>query len=407
MAAMTRIVVLRKVVLGVLVLAASISVVRGINNAWHHSQDFQWNPEVQFVRGIDPCKFYLEKHTQFLAQIPPYGHFIYIMFLPFGFMSFTAAKVVWSLLNVGFAVSIFYFLRSKFPDRQTAIVFLSVFLCSTPFRESMYNGQQTLLTLFLVVLSVYVSEQGRSGWAAFLGGVAAFKYSFGVPLFPAYIRKPWTAVPAYVLAPLIGIVVYAIRFHNSLQETVFLPLRVTLAPNAHGPGATDLLTLLQQHQAGWLTFALPLGLLLTIVVAERIWLAIDGLLDRCAFFTVVAFLLALHIPYDQVFLLLPAVAVLKARPNLRYAVWAIIVYFGYASLYLGELWAHLSVEPGHTWPPYGRVKMLPYNHLLMWLQFVLLTAHFVEKRYRPVNGATPHATSTLAALSGKSSPKAR
>lgn len=383
--------------------AAVVSVARGLRNAWNHSQDFQWNPEVQFVHGIDPCKYYLQNHTQFLSQIPPYGHFLYILFLPFGFMSFATAKLIWSVLNVGFAVSVFYLLKSKFPDRRMAFFFLVALLCSTPFRETMYNGQHALLSLSLVAFSVWASDHGRPRWAGFLGGVAAFKYSFGIPLFPAYLNKPWTAVAAYSLASLIGIVVYALWLHDGLWETVLLPLRVTLSPNAHGPGATDLMTFLERHNAGGMSYALPMAVLLGLVVVDKAWLRIQGLLDRCAYYTVAAFLVALHIPYDQVFLLLPAIAAIRARRDLKYAIWAITAYFWYAAFYVGELWARLSTAPDHNWPPFGRVHMLPYNHAMMWGLLAFLIVHFAEKRRE----TTPQATSTFAALSGRSSPNAR
>ena len=164
-----------------LLLLAIVSLCTGFHTAiqLNESSDMQWSPTRLLPHRINPYEYSLVgniTHQLIMYQIPNYLHTLYLIMLPLGALKWHAAEIVWASLNVFFAFFSVLFLAKKenFTTQQKMIVLL-LFLCSTPFRNALGNGQQTLFTFFFVVLSFYAKSY--SGYII-TTSLAITKYSF-------------------------------------------------------------------------------------------------------------------------------------------------------------------------------------------------------------------------------------
>jgi hypothetical protein len=229
-------------------------------------------------------------------------------------------------LNIIFASAVFLLMAHRFNRRILFVIYL-LFLCSTPLRNSIGNGQQSLLCLFLYMSAVNLADRGHRSLASTVAGLGSFKFSFGVPLLPAFMFDRWKYVALYGIPTVIGILFWVIYFHRGLIETIFLPLSVSQG----AIGAADLLSILKMQgfsQSIWL--GVPLLILCAVMVIERVWYPIADTLDAVAFYAILSLLLIYHSSYDQVFLLPCALIVLGSESfAVRLVTWAIVGYFWY------------------------------------------------------------------------------
>ena len=209
-----------------LCVLACISITQGLINASKYSQDFQWSPTSLLLQGVDPYEEFLLHPNDgriLLTQVPVYSHFTYLLLSPLAFFPFEKAKLIWAGLNVAFCILIFILLRENIRKRNLAILFL-IFMCSTSTRNAIGNGQQSLLSLVFYAAAIRAS--GRDGGlpGAFLGGVGAFKYSFGVPMFFAFDRNRFLNAAAYLISSLAGVVFWSLYFGKPVVEASMLPI---------------------------------------------------------------------------------------------------------------------------------------------------------------------------------------
>jgi len=218
------------VLASVLSVLACISVAQGVINAASFSQDFQWSPTVLLIRhGVDPYEeFLLDPSTEriLLTQIPLYSHFLYLLLSPLAFIPFETAKLVWAGLNLTFCVSVFFLLRRQI-SRDGLVALFLVFMCSTATRNAIGNGQQSLLSLVLYAAAIRLSATGFGLLGPLVGGVAAFKYSFGVPMFFAFDRWRFVNAITYVIPSLVGVFFWSLYFGKPIIEAGALPLRLS------------------------------------------------------------------------------------------------------------------------------------------------------------------------------------
>jgi hypothetical protein len=197
--------------LTLLVLLACGSTGVGVHDALHRSQDFQWSGERLLLQHIDPWAEYLRgdpQHRLLQTQIPNYLPILYLLIVPVGLLPLLYAKLLWALSNVFFAIASatmvakFYGLRG-----WRVIALVSLMLMATPTRNSIGNGQQGLILLFLWCLSLMVERLQASN--IMLVGVSYLKYSFAPPLalfllFRKGVRSLLlSAVPALVATGLL------------------------------------------------------------------------------------------------------------------------------------------------------------------------------------------------------------
>ena len=207
------------------VALACISIAAGAHNAWTSSIDFRWVPTHLLVHHIDPWKDYLAGdplHAYFLVQTPVYLPLLYVILAPLGLLSFPAAKVCWCVCNVLFglaAVSLVvrYYALTR---AQIFLVFL-LFLCGTPFRNSVGNGQHDLLVLVCIAAAFCLDSKA----APLFVGVSYVKYSFGPPFFLyLWFRKSFLSALISLVPVLVGILIVSAWLHANPVQITFDPL---------------------------------------------------------------------------------------------------------------------------------------------------------------------------------------
>jgi hypothetical protein len=168
-----------------LVLAAAVvSTLQGGRDAIHRSQDFQWSGERLLFQHVDPWAEYLRgdpDHRFYATQIPNYLAILYVLIIPFGFLSLVQANLAWFLCNLAFAVTSAVLAARFYGLQRYVFLIIGLMLAATPTRMTFGNGQQGLLVLFLWSLSLFSTRltDGRS----LVCGISYFKFSFGPPVF--------------------------------------------------------------------------------------------------------------------------------------------------------------------------------------------------------------------------------
>jgi hypothetical protein len=175
-----------------LMLLAIVSAGVGARNGLHHSQDFQWSGARLLVGHVDPWAEYLRgdpDHRIVLTQNPNYLAILYVLILPLGLLPFMAAKIVWIVCNLVFAIvsgavaARFYGLRGR-----GVVTVVCLLLMATPVRNSIGNGQQGLLVLSIWCLSLLTLK--LSDTRAGLVGLSYCKFNFAPPVF-LYLLFRW------------------------------------------------------------------------------------------------------------------------------------------------------------------------------------------------------------------------
>ncbi|MGH9615329.1 MAG: glycosyltransferase family 87 protein [Acidobacteriaceae bacterium] len=333
---------------------ALISIADAIRNSILHSLDFQWSPARLLAQHIDPWAIYLSgdpAHRILLNQVPNDLHELYVAMMPFGYLAYMPAKVVWAIVNVALVLlSCCLVARMYELTRRRAWLLTVVVLTGTPTRVTIGNGQVTALVLvFLALWSVSLSSSGRG----LLLGAAWAKYSVP-PVLAAFLllRRRWRLLLCSVLPPALGFLFIYGWLRTPFWTLLLEPFRTSA--NNVSPGLANVMAIGEialrhpplfrpvpdafylSNSAGW-ALAIPYlcGVLLAVAIAVFLFtsgkqtLEVDGrILMACL---MAACLLCFkHQIYDFLFLIFPLGLALKVGPS-RARNWllGLIGYFWY------------------------------------------------------------------------------
>ncbi len=297
----------RRLVLAVLFILALISVGQGVGNALKYSRDFQWSPIVVLWDGINPYSEVLSGNfsiRMILDQSPGYLHAMYVFLAPFALLDWEPAKVVWLIFNLVAGLFICYFLGAQYQlCAQMRFVITFIFLCSTPFRNCLGNGQISILML-LCFTALYSTRHTTAG---VISGLTYIKYSFAPPL-ATYIlfSRGWRIFALSLLPALIGYGIFFFIVGGDPLEVLLQPLQVTAI--ASGPGLGDLMSvaaifLRDSDPSIFISFyyVLPLGL--STYVTYFLSKHVHEMNLSIAIVATSSLLFFRHLGYDYVFLL--------------------------------------------------------------------------------------------------------
>lgn len=304
-----------------LALPALLSLYAGIRNSLARSSDFQWSGANLALHHIDPYRQFLlhdPDHLILLSQVPNYLHELYLLLLPLGAMSFAAAKPVWAVLNLVFAVISTLLLGHLYRlDRATTLLLALLLLASTPFRVVLGNGQQSLLELLFFCLIFSTSTWLGRGVSL---GLSYFKYSFSPIVFLYFLfRGKYRTLAISAVPPLIGFLALLSLVHGTPLTLLTEPFAVNRVGVTSGLG--DLMSLI--FTATYQRFGpdtvrhLMYAPALLLSVACAIWLSRRPTVPRShlqdfAPIAVANLLLFTHLTYDFVFLAVPLAACLAS-----------------------------------------------------------------------------------------------
>ncbi|MFM1807203.1 MAG: hypothetical protein RL212_1462 [Pseudomonadota bacterium] len=325
-----------KALLLMLAVAAAISTLQGFSNALQFSQDFQWSPSVLFSEGINPYTYYLngnEDKRVILSQAPNYSHLTYVGLLPFSYLSWDVAKLAWAISTLFCAIVSVRILskHAGLSDAETLII-LFLFLCSTPLRNTIGNGQHGVLVL-LCFSALFLEKQGLG--SIFIG-FGFFKYSFAPPmlLYLFFSRGLKFAVLSLITC-VSGWLLFSLYVVENPIETLMQPLKVSA--NAVGNGSADIMTISgfvfsnkESVVDRILVYLIPVGL--SIAFAWFIAKIGGTTVFKFSLIGIACLVTFKHLGYDFVFLLPAFVYAFKNRNNILAKVAMFLVLFNWFGL---------------------------------------------------------------------------
>ena len=225
---------------------ALISIIQGFRNAVRVSTDFQWSPTVLLAAGVNPYKVALAGNLEgkiLLSQFPPYLHLLYIVMLPLAYLSYAPAKFTWAILNFGFACASLGMLTRLF--RLSALqgaLLAAVFFLSTPYRNTVGNGQTSILCLLTFLIAWVYQSRNKAGAGISLSFMFT-KYSFVPPVFLWFLVRGRLAMLLIAVVCLTaGWLLFSWICHENPLATLAQPLKVaSLYSESEGGG--DIMTL--------------------------------------------------------------------------------------------------------------------------------------------------------------------
>ena len=303
--------IFKKFLLVVLILAAIVSVYQGYSNAQKidGSDDFQWSPAVLFLEGINPYAHQLDGNADgriILSQRPNYAHGLYILLTPLALLEYAKATAVWAALGIIASLITLLLIGREFKLTPMGLLICGlIFLCSTPFRNSIGNGQQSVLSLF--AFSLLFLQRKNVG--SFLSGISYFKYSFAPPIaFYIAISRGWKALCLSLLPCLLGYLLFIWHIGGDPWAVLIQPLKVGMGPRAGWEGVGDVMTIFKMILPK--SNSLSMGLLIYLLpILLSFWVITKAVRNQTsvAFSFCVVCLSSLmffsHRWYDHIFLL--------------------------------------------------------------------------------------------------------
>lgn len=247
----------RIIVLLILALMAAVSLYRGVTNALHFSQDFQWDAAKALTMGIDPYTESLSP-TGALSQGELKDYYAYyegidapqkmeanqfpsllMLLYPYTLLAPSAARLAWLVTNLLCTLGIVILLRFTFLKDCDRFLFASLCLlmvAGTPYRNQLGVGQHTLFSVFFFLFAVYLSEKKYGKIPAALSlFVSFFKYTLTAPLSLYFLyKKKWIEWITSVLLHVLLTGCAAVLLKKSFLDMILSPLKVSSALLSEG-----------------------------------------------------------------------------------------------------------------------------------------------------------------------------
>lgn len=306
----------RATILILFAVAALVSVAAGLQNAWLHSQDFQWQPSWFLLHGQVPARAYIDwKHgvgpeyplflTQYPGGYPTSGE---VFLWPLAAMPWPLAKAVWATLNLGFATGIIFLIVRRYLKTLTGgeiALFTCLFLTGTPFRNGLGNGQHALFALFFFLVALDAQDRRRPAIAALALAMSWFKYTLTFPLTVVFIsRKRISAIAGAVLIHVCLSLALALWTGASPIDLVIDPLRSLPELTNYGSISTFSLALKFGIESPIAPAAVSI-LIITAACFVVLWFGQEDELLSLCLMSLVACVVVYHSLYDHVILVFP------------------------------------------------------------------------------------------------------
>lgn len=352
--------------LALLGCAALISLAQGFLNAQIHSQDFQWSPSVLFWSGENPYLHYLQGNaegTLILSQMPNYLHQLYIVLGPLAAKDFETAKVLWAICNILFAFFSVILIRKIYSLTIYQTLFLtSVFFMSTPLRNAIGNGQQSLIILCAFLCSWYF----RNPYRGLFLSVGFTKYSFAPFFFlHALFRHDYRSLVISLIMLLISAIVFGTWVNELHFGLLFQPLIVAF--DGVQPGIADMMSVIRRDFGIHVAIAAISSVSAALLISWYVRKSANGWTLAILCLSSLAFIQ--HLIYDYVFLL-PVFGFLLSKKSPAGVLWktavAATIFYFFFFIKLNADVLQIIGESAVRWAGFG--LMILSIILLIYLQ---------------------------------------
>ena len=288
--------------------------------------------------GGNPYQHYLSGNTDgkiILSQAPNYAHGLYVLLLPLALLDYIPAKVIWALFNIFASFCIIYLVGRGARLSNTQLIYFGlIFLCSTPFRNSVGNGQQSIFAL-LAFSFVFIDSKTLS---SLLAGFAYFKYSFAPPLALYLLLNRGLKYFLFSLVPgVIGYIIFLFLAEGSAWDILIQPLIVAAGKQGVSPGIGDIMSLARLHFGRDQIIARTVFAYILPPLCSLFFIAYASKTQTSQLYTIsvvciISLMFFNHLGYDYVFLL-PIFAYAISIRNLFFAkVIILIILFNWFGL---------------------------------------------------------------------------
>jgi hypothetical protein len=172
----------------------------------------------QMVReGHAACLYDFAMENNFVHRVSdlaraPNNHLPYelLIFIPFTYLSFGAAHVLWILVSVGILAGVALLIRSTPPTGLCFRVTLLATLAFFPVWYCLLQGQDSILQLFLFALSFWMWKRGREDAAGFALAMGLFRPQIVLPfVLLALLARKWKFIRGFIPGAVLVLLVSA------------------------------------------------------------------------------------------------------------------------------------------------------------------------------------------------------
>lgn len=131
----------------------------------------------------------------------PNNHLPYelLIFIPFTYLQFGAAHVLWTLVSLGMLVGVTQLMRSVPPTGLSFRVTLLTTLAFFPVWYCLLQGQDSILQVFLFALSFWLWRRGREDAAGFALAMGLFRPQLALPFaLVALLAGKWKFIRGFI-----------------------------------------------------------------------------------------------------------------------------------------------------------------------------------------------------------------
>lgn len=175
----------------------------------------------------------LEAENSFIHRVsdldrPPIQHLPYelLIFVPFTYLQFGAAYILWTLLSVGMLAGIAVLMRNSQPGESSfSLVFLTI-LAFFPVSQCLLQGQDSIMLALLFALSFWLWRRGQDDIGGFLLGLGLFRPQLVLPfVLVAFLAGKWKFVRGFIPGAALVVILstWVVGFHGMVE---FARLRV-------------------------------------------------------------------------------------------------------------------------------------------------------------------------------------
>ena len=214
-------------------LVAIISVFKAFQDAQVISFDFHFSPTKLVSEGINHYQYILEGNHDhgpndkiMYEQNGVYAQGLFVLLLPFTYLDWEQAKLIWSLINIAIGILLPILICKKFSlNKFETFMVTSIFLSSTIFRIHIGYGQQTLLSYFFFIFPFLFNSKLSS----IFSGISYFKFNIGYVLFFYFLSElNFKKLVLSILPLVVGWLLYSFITDTNIFINLFEPLKLIL-----------------------------------------------------------------------------------------------------------------------------------------------------------------------------------
>jgi glycosyl transferase family 87 len=260
----------------------------------------------------------------------PYNHppFEALLFLPFTFLPYVPAYLLWTLLNGTMVAASLLLLRRQFVEiGNLPLAFLVLAATGfVPVVSGVVQGQDSVLLLFLFVVALTAMEKGNDAAAGAALAAGLFKFNLVLPLAFLLALRRWRLLLGFVpvAAVLGGVSLAMVGWHGAIR---YVQLLLRLENTGAGgsivggdmPNLRGMISSLAGGHAG--TSLMPITIACSAAVLLIAWWRMGPIRDSVRFpfllATVATILVSYHTLTYDLSLLLPVTLLLFAAPGVE------------------------------------------------------------------------------------------